>query len=88
MDELARILTSDGVAIISAWSVSHNRFDAEVGFDTTIDWTLPDGEVVPRFYHIYDLEEFRADLNASQLAINSTYEASGNCYAQVGSART
>ncbi|MDR5672878.1 SAM-dependent methyltransferase [Halalkaliarchaeum sp. AArc-CO] len=81
--ELARVLSGDGTALVSAWSTSHDRFDRETGFDTTVDWTLPDGETVPRFYHIYDPEEFRADLEASPLRIVSFELSSGNCYGVV-----
>jgi tRNA (uracil-5-)-methyltransferase TRM9 len=53
------------------------------GFDTTVDWTLPGGETVPRFYHIYHPEEFRADLEKSGLAVEDAFVSSGNCYAVV-----
>lgn len=86
LDELARVLAPGGAAIVSAWSVSHDRFDAETGFDTTVDWTLPDGETVARFYHIYDLAEFRADVDRSALARRDSFEAAGNCYAIVATA--
>jgi tRNA (uracil-5-)-methyltransferase TRM9 len=84
LDELARVLAPGGRALVSAWSVTHDRFDAETGFDTTVDWTLPDGETVPRYYHVYDPEEFADDLGASALAVHDTFLASGNCYAVVG----
>jgi SAM-dependent methyltransferase len=84
LDELARVLAPGGRALVSAWCVTHDRFDADAGFDTHVDWTLPDGERVPRFYHVYDLDEFRADLAASALSIRSAFVSSGNCYAVVG----
>jgi tRNA (uracil-5-)-methyltransferase TRM9 len=85
--ELARVLAPGGAGLVSAWSTAHDRFDASpddpVGFDTTVDWTLPDGETVPRFYHIYAPAEFEADLDASPLTVEATWLASGNCYARV-----
>jgi ubiquinone/menaquinone biosynthesis C-methylase UbiE len=84
LDELARVLAPGGRALVSAWSTTHDRFDAETGLDTTVDWTLPGGEVVDRFYHIYDPEEFRADLDESVLDLVSVEVSSGNCYAVVG----
>ena len=84
LDELARVLTPRGRAIVSAWSVTHDRFDAESGHDRTVDWTLPDGEVVERFYHVYDLAEFDRDVAESALGPVSTFESGGNCYAVVG----
>ncbi|MDG5774951.1 class I SAM-dependent methyltransferase [Haloarculaceae archaeon H-GB1-1] len=83
LDELARVLSPGGRALVSAWSTEHDRFDATEGFDTTVDWTLPGGEVVPRFYHIYSPAEFEADLDASGLAVESVRVSSGNCYAEV-----
>jgi ubiquinone/menaquinone biosynthesis C-methylase UbiE len=85
-DELARVLGPDGRALVSAWSTTHDRFDAPgdgSGFDTTVDWTLPDGETVPRFYHIYAPPEFDVDLAASALAVEETFVSSGNCFARV-----
>ena len=83
LDELARVLAPTGRGLLSAWSVVHDRFDAEDGFDTEIDWTLPDGETVPRFYHVYDPTEFEADLAASSLSVVESFVSSGNCYAVV-----
>ena len=84
LNELARVLRPAGRAIVSVWSVTHDRFDADAGFDTTVDWTLPDGDVVERFYHIYDGDEFATDLDASDLGRTSTFESRGNWYAVVG----
>ncbi|WP_327051432.1 class I SAM-dependent methyltransferase [Halomicrococcus gelatinilyticus] len=83
LDELARVLAPDGRALVSTWSTAHDRFDRESGFDTTVDWTLPGGETVPRFYHIYSPAEFRDDVAASALAPVETFVSSGNCYAVV-----
>ncbi len=88
LDELARVLDDDGVALVSAWSTTHDRFDvddAEMGFDTEVDWTLPNGETVPRYYHIYAPAEFDADLEASALSVFESFTSNGNCYAVVGS---
>ena len=88
LDELSRVLAADGRAFVSAWSTAHDRFDApadaETGFDTTVDWTLPGGETVPRFYHIYAQAEFEADLEAAGVRIEESFVSSGNCYAVVG----
>ena len=84
LDELARVLTPGGRALVSAWSTAHPKFDEAEGFDTEIDWTLPGGETVPRFYHIYGPEEFEADLAATDLVVEDVRVSSGNCYATVG----
>lgn len=89
LDELARVLDPNGRALVSVWSVSHDRFDETEGHDRYVPWTLPSGETYDRFYHLYDLEEFRADLRRSELPAIRTFETAGNCYAVVqGGART
>ncbi|WP_436936415.1 class I SAM-dependent methyltransferase [Halovenus marina] len=87
LDELARVLTSDGRALVSAWSTTHDRFGHSESFDTTVDWTLPGGETVPRFYHIYAPDDFERDIAASALTIERSYQSSGNCYAEVSPER-
>jgi hypothetical protein len=74
---------------VSAWSSTHDKFDGgpddEVGFDTEVDWTLPGGETVPRYYHIYAPAEFEADLAESDLAVVESFRSNGNCYGIVES---
>lgn len=89
LSELSRVLTPDGTALVSAWSTASDRFEQEgtgapnEGFDTEVDWTLPGGETVARFYHIYHPDEFRADLDVSALSTVEAFVSSGNCYAVV-----
>jgi tRNA (uracil-5-)-methyltransferase TRM9 len=85
LDEIARVLAADGRALVSAWSVADDRFEATAGFDAQIPWELPDGETVDRFYHVYDSEEFEAELDASDLRVLESRISSGNCYATVAS---
>ena len=81
--ELARVLAPTGRGLVSAWSTAHDRFDETEGFDTTLEWTLPDGETVDRFYHIYAPGEFEAAIEASPLEVLEWEVSSGNCYATV-----
>ena len=83
LSELARVLGPSGRAIVSVWSVTHDRFNGDAGFDAAVDWTLPDGTVVERFYHVYDGDEFLREIGASELAGVSTFESRGNWYAIV-----
>ncbi|WP_435194380.1 class I SAM-dependent methyltransferase [Natronomonas sp. EA1] len=83
--ELGRTLTPAGRALVSAWSTEHDRFEETEGFDTTVEWTLPGGETVPRYYHIYDPAEFDADLERAGLHVVESVVSSGNCYAVVAS---
>ncbi|WP_075936014.1 methyltransferase domain-containing protein [Halosegnis longus] len=84
LDELARVLAPGGRALVSVWSTTHSTFDETEGFDTVVDWTLPGGDTVPRYYHIYDPDEFERDLAASDLAVERTFTGDGNCFAVVG----
>jgi len=83
LSEVGRVLAPDGRGLVSAWSTAHDRFDADKGFDTTVDWTLPGGKQVGRYYHIYDPEEFREDLAAASIDVVDCRVSSGNCYAVV-----
>lgn len=83
LDELARVLAPTGRALIGVWSVTDDRFDFEDGQDRVIPWTLPDGETVERFYHIYDRGDIERELAESRLAVRSLEASSGNWYADV-----
>jgi ubiquinone/menaquinone biosynthesis C-methylase UbiE len=83
LTEVGRVLAPGGRALVSAWSTAHDRFEATKGFDTTVDWTLPGGKQVGRYYHIYDPQEFRADLEAASVEVVDCRISSGNCYAVV-----
>ncbi|RRJ31029.1 class I SAM-dependent methyltransferase [Halocatena pleomorpha] len=87
LDELARVLAPSGRALVSVWSTVHPTFEATTGFDTTVDWTLPDGETVDRFYHIYDPEEFERDVRDSAGDVQDVFTSNGNCYAVLGTDR-
>jgi ubiquinone/menaquinone biosynthesis C-methylase UbiE len=88
LDDFARVLAPDGRALVSAWSTAHDRFEETEGFDTTVEWTLPGGEAVDRFYHIYAPDEFEADLAESDLEVLEWELSSGNCYATVAGTGT
>jgi len=83
LSAVGRVLAPGGRALVSAWSTAHDRFEADEGFDTTVDWTLPGGKAVGRYYHIYDPDEFRADLEAAAVEVVDCRISSGNCYAVV-----
>lgn len=85
LNELNRVLTGDGRALISAWSVDHERFDdyPNESFESDIDWTMPSGEVVARHFHITDERTFRNELDASELEPIEVFPSSGNWYAIV-----
>ena len=81
--ECARILSTSGRGLISVWAVDHPRFDANAGFDALVPWTRPDGERIDRFYHIFDAQELRTELEASPLQLESVFPEAGNLFAIV-----
>lgn len=86
LNELNRVLSNTGIALISTWSTAHDRFEEPsdgTGFAAIIDWTYPEGGSVPRYYYIYHPDEFVADIEASALSIESHNVSSGNCYITV-----
>ncbi len=83
LDEIDRVLRPGARCLVSAWSVTHDRFDASEGHDTVVPWTLPSGERVDRFYHIYDMAEFIAEIERSTICLERSFESRGNCYAIV-----
>lgn len=83
LDELARVLNQGASALVSGWSIYDDRFDFDTATDTTVDWTLPSGDTVPRFYHLYDADDFAGELAASDLTVDRRWVEAGNCYAIV-----
>lgn len=81
--ELARVLRPGGLGLVSAWSVTAERFEATSPTETTLEWTLPDGRTVPRYFYLYDRETFAADLAAVALEVRALECSSENWYATV-----
>lgn len=73
--EVRRVLRPGGKGLISAWSVHQSRFEEDrivrclelmgrrielQGNDVFLPWTMPDGRVIYRFYHLFDEAEFHS----------------------------
>jgi len=83
LDDLARALAPGAPALVSAWSTAADRFDDPASGERTVDWTLPGGETVPRYYFVFAPGDFDALLADSDLTVERTWVSSGNCYAVV-----
>ena len=70
--------------VVARHGLAVGQRPVDVGVEPGLDWTLPDGETVPRYYHIYAPPEFERDLAESDLRVARTWVSSGNCYAVVG----
>ncbi len=78
LNELKRIIKPDGKALISVWSRKQEKFkdyfsikeinnNIEYG-DITLFWKQ-DGLNIPRFYHLYDKNEFISEIKEAGLKI-------------------
>lgn len=82
--ELNRVLSDDGVGLLSVWAIQHPRFEGE-----REDIRASDGDYYvsigdrTRFYHIYGRRELRRDLDESPLETASLELVDGNYYAVV-----
>lgn len=83
LNELKRILKPKGLALISVWSREQERFKdhfSEIKIDNKIehgDITLywkQDKLNVPRFYHLYNKNEFISEIKEASLKINNISE--------------
>ena len=78
--EIFRILRPNGKALLSVWSREQDRFKDKI--QTKIDKNIEPGDIdvywrqdnlnVPRFYHLYNLREFKEDIEVGGFTIHST----------------
>ncbi len=84
LTELDRVLSDDGVALLSVWAIKHPRFEDEreeiLGADGDFHVSIGDRS---RFYHIYERRELRNDLERSPLEVAKLELVDGNYYAVV-----
>jgi tRNA (uracil-5-)-methyltransferase TRM9 len=63
--EIKRILTENGICLISTWLKTHPRFEKEDlrelvqsgKKDIIVPWTLPNGKKIKRYYYLFEKEE-------------------------------
>lgn len=89
--EIRRVLVPDGVALLTVWDFDDPRFQEirearrdlppDVRGDVQVPWTLPDGRVVHRFYHLFQERELEALIIDSGLHMERFFRRSGNRYA-------
>ncbi len=80
LKEVRRVLKPQGRALISVWSQEQDRFrnipsidDSSSDFERgdRMVWWNQHGLSIPRFYHLYTKKEFREDLAAAHLIVDS-----------------
>ncbi len=93
--ELGRVLTSRGRLFVSVWALDQPRFrkavearrclPAEVQGDVEVPWTMPDGVVIPRYYHLFQEGELEELIIESGLHGERFFRGPGNLYAEATS---
>ena len=93
--EIRRVLVSDGRVFVSVWAMDQPRFQKAVAArrhlpedvrgDVEVPWTMPDGIVIPRYYHLFQVGELEALIIESGLHGERFFRAPGNLYAEASS---
>lgn len=81
-----RVLRPGASCLVSVWALAHSRFDgmrdairADDG-DVTVPWKGEDA-THPRYYHVYERDEFHHDVEAATPAVDDVWSEQGNHYA-------
>ena len=93
--ELGRVLVSRGRVFVSVWALDQPRFrkavearrglPADLRGDVEVPWTMPDGVVVPRYYHLFQEGELEELIIESGLHGERFFRGPGNLYAEASS---
>ncbi len=93
--ELRRVLRASGRLFVSVWAMDQPRFrkavearrhlPADVRGDIEVPWTMPDGVVIPRYYHLFQEGELEQLIIESGLHGERFFRGSGNLYAEASS---
>ncbi len=93
--EIRRVLRAGGRAFVSAWALDQPRFrkaiearrhlPAGVRGDVEVPWTMPDGVVIPRYYHLFQKGELEDLIIESGLHGERFFRAPGNLFAEATS---
>lgn len=93
--EVRRVLVPRGRVFVSVWALDQPRFrravearrhlPAEVRGDVQVPWTMPDGIVIPRYYHLFQEGELENLIIESGLHGERFFRGPGNLYAEAAS---
>ncbi|MFQ6107536.1 MAG: class I SAM-dependent methyltransferase [Thermoplasmata archaeon] len=87
LESLRMSLRNGSRGLISVWALDQPRFKdlaaAATNGDIFVPWTMPSGESVDRFYHLFREEEFRSLIERSGLVIEKLYRSSDNYFVEV-----
>ncbi len=90
--EIRRVLSVRGRVFVSVWALDQPRFrkvlDArkqlppEARGDVEVPWTMPDGVVIPRYYHLFQEGELEPLIIESGLHGERFFRGPGNLFAE------
>ncbi len=93
--ELRRVLRARARLFLSVWAMDQPRFrkavearrhlPEDVRGDVEVPWTMPDGVVIPRYYHLFQEGELEELIIESGLHGERFFKGSGNLYAEASS---
>ncbi len=93
--EIRRVLKSGGRLFVSVWALDQPRFrkavearrhlPSDIRGDVEVPWTMPDGVVVPRYYHLFQEGELEDLIIESGLHGERFFRGPGNLYAEASS---
>ena len=90
--ELYRVLAPEARAFISVWAMDQPRFrkivearrhlPPETRGDVEVPWTMPDGVVIPRYYHLFQEGELEELIIESGLHGERFFKGPGNWFGE------
>lgn len=90
--EIRRVLVPGGRVFVSVWALDQPRFQKmtesqrdrppESRGDVEVPWTLPNGTVIPRYYHLFQGGELEALIIESGLHGETFFRSGGNWFGQ------
>ena len=90
--EIRRVLVPRGRVFVSVWALDQPRFRKavearrhlpwEVRGDVSVPWTMPDGVVIPRYYHLFQEGELEELIIGSGLHGERFFRGPGNLFAE------
>ena len=90
--EIRRVLIAGGRLFVSVWALDQPRFrlavearahlPADVRGDVEVPWTMPDGVVVSRYYHLFQESELERTIIDSGLRGERFFRGPGNLFAE------
>jgi ubiquinone/menaquinone biosynthesis C-methylase UbiE len=88
--EIKRVLVQGGHMFASVWALDQPRFreraeaqrdrPPELRGDVEVPWTMPDGTIIPRFYHLFQEREMEELIIESGLHGETFFRSGGNWF--------